>query len=289
MRIPGSILIAGFVVLLFAGPSASAKDNDIVLLQGDVVKLQQTVQKLQDAVDAKNAAMISQMEKIADSVNNISLNMQKMTEQVNTLHTDNTAANTAAAAGVTRMVTLTSELLGPVDKQLADLQKSVGTTNEAVTSINTQMRFLTEQAMKPTTSNAPSCKDLKQDADRSYASNYFEDAVTGYRAFMSQCMADPKAAEVQYQIADALFNMKKFDQAVTDYDIFLNNFPVNDKSSSALLRKGLAYMELKNTAEAKAAFTRVTKEFPNTSQATTAKSKLQELNAAPAGRGGRGN
>ena len=95
MKIPGSILIAGIVVLLISSPSASAKDNDIVLLQGDVVKLQQTVQKLQDAVDAKNAAMISQMEKIADSVNNISLNMQKMSDQLNTLHTDNTAANAA--------------------------------------------------------------------------------------------------------------------------------------------------------------------------------------------------
>jgi TolA-binding protein len=228
------------------------------------------------------------MEKIADAVNNISVSMQKMADQLATIHTDNTATNAAAAASVTRMITVTSELVGPLNRQIADLQKSVSTTNEAVTSINTQMKTLTEQLMKPTTSTAPSCKDLKQDADKSYASNYLEDAVTGYRAFMADCKSDPKAAEVQYQIADSLFSLKKYDQAVLDYDIFLNNYPVNDKTSSALLRKGSAYVELKNIAEARAAFTRVTKEFPNTSQATTAASKLKELATAPPPRGGSG-
>jgi TolA-binding protein len=287
MKIPSTILVAGIVVLLFSGPSASAKDNDIVLLQGDIVKLQQTVQKLQDSVDAKNATMTSQMEKIADAVNNISLSMQKMADQIGTIHTDNTAAATASAASVTRMITLTGELLGPLTSQIADLQKSVKTTNETVTSVNTQMKTLTDMAMKATTST-PNCKELKQDADQSYNSNYLDDAVTGYRQFMSQCLSDPRASEVQYQIADSLFNLKKYDQAVLDYDIFLNNYPVNDKTPSALLRKGSAYVELKNTTEAKAAFTRVTKEFPNTSQAATAASKLKELAAAPAGRGGRG-
>jgi len=289
MKIPSAILAAGVIVLLFSGPSASAKDNDIVLLQGDVVKLQQTVQKLQDSVDAKNATMTSQMEKIADAVNNISVSMQKMAEQLGTIHTDNTATNAAAAAGVTRMITLTSELVGPLNRQITDLQKSMSATNETVTSINTQMKTLTDQLIqKSSTSTSPSCKDLKQDADRSYASNYLDDAVTGYRAFMADCKTDPKAAEVQYQIADSLFSLKKYDQAVLDYDIFLNNYPVNDKTPSALLRKGSAYVELKNITEARAAFTRVTKEFPNTSQATTAASKLKELATAPPARGGSG-
>jgi hypothetical protein len=58
------------------------------------------------------------MEKIADSVNNISLNMQKDDRTGSTRCTPTTRLhNAAAAAGVTRMVTLTSELLGPVNKR----------------------------------------------------------------------------------------------------------------------------------------------------------------------------
>jgi len=156
-----------------------------------------------------------------------------------------------------------------------------------------QAKALSDQliALKSGSEALPTCKDLKQVADRSANSGYWDDAVSGYRDFLSNpsCASDPKLSEVQFSIAESYFGWKKFDLAVQEYDIFLQKFPPNDKTASALLRKGLAYMELKNTAEAKAAFTRVTREFPNTSQATTAASKLRELNAAPAGRGGRGN
>ena len=92
MKIPGTILTAGVLVLLLSGPSASAADKDIVLLQGDVVQLKLTVQKLSDAVEAKNATMISQMEKIADAVNNLSSSMQKIADQLGTIRTENSAA-----------------------------------------------------------------------------------------------------------------------------------------------------------------------------------------------------
>jgi TolA-binding protein len=172
---------------------------------------------------------------------------------------------------------------------LGELRKSVDDLKDGQAAIRSQEKSLADQiiAAKSTTELLPTCKDFKQDADRNANSGYFDDAISGYREFISKCASDPKAAEVQYSIADTYYNLKKFDQAVTDYDIFLTKYPPSDKTASALLRKGLAHAEQKQTPEARAAFTRVTKEFPGTPEAATAATKMKELNA-PAGRGARG-
>jgi TolA-binding protein len=279
MKIPSTILITGFLVLLLTGP-ASAADKDVLQLQLDVAKLQRTVQALQDSVDAKNSSMLQQMGKIADQVNNLSDNMRKVTDLVGTMKSD-TAASLAKSANDTR------DTLVPL---INELRKSIDDLKEGQTAIRTQTKSLNDQiiAMKSTSSPLPTCKDSKQEADRSFNSNYLEDAISGYREFLSMCASDPKAAEVRFQIAESFFNLKKFDQAVTEYDNFLQNYPPNDKTASALLRKGLAHAELKQTTEARAAFTRVTTEFKGTQEATIAATKIRELGPAAAGRGARG-
>lgn len=286
MKISRTILVACIALLLISGP-ASAKDNDIIQLQADVLKLQQTVQKLQDSVDAKNALVVSQVEKIADQVNNLGPTLKAINDLVGTIRTDN-----ATAAGTSvKSVTDTRDALVPL---ITDIQKSVGGLKESVTGLNNQMKSLSEQvaSMKPASEPLPTCKDYKQGADRSFNSNYLDDAVSGYRDFLKNCAGDARAPEVQFQVAESYYLMKKFDQAVTEYDIFLQKNPSNDKTASALLRKGLAHLELKQTPEAKKALTSVTTDFPGTPEAASAAAKLKELGAAapaPApGRGGRG-
>src|SRR6185295_5321792 len=172
-----------------------------------------------------------------------------------------------------------------------ELRKSIDQLKEIQNANLAQTRTLSDQvmAMKSTSTPLPTCKDVKQRGDGSYFSGYYDDAVSDYREFMNTCKSDPKAPEVQYNIADAFYQLKKFDQAILDYDIFLNNYPGHDKTASALLRKGQAHAELKQDADARAAYTRVITEFKGSSEAATAAAKIRELGPAPAGRGGRGN
>src|SRR5262249_28018978 len=130
-----------------------------------------------------------------------------------------------------------------------------------------------------------------QNADGSKLSAYYDDAISGYRDFLSnpKCMGDPQAGDVQFNIADIYYDQKKWDQAIVDYDVFLKNYPGHDKTASALLRKGVAQAELKQP-EAKDTLTRVTKEFKGTSEADAAAAKLKTLSPTATGnRGSRGN
>lgn len=286
MKIPGTIFMASLVVMLLAGGSASAEDKDIIRLQSDVVNLQGTIKLLQESLDARNAAMASQIAKMADQMNNMSISMQKISDQVTTMKTENGAANAALLAGVGKTVADTQSVLVPA---LNELRRGIEDLKQGQ---QVQAKALSDQliSLKSGSEALPTCKDLKQVADRSANSGYWDDAVSGYRDFLTNatCANDPKLPEVQFSIAESYFGWKKFDLAVQEYDIFLQKFPPNDKTASALLRKGLAHAELKQTTDARAALTRVTKEFPGTGEAANAAAKLKELGTAPAPAAGRG-
>ena len=286
MKIPGTILSASLMVVLLAGGAASAEDKDIIRLQSDVVNLQSTVKLLQESLEAKNAATAAQINKMADQINIMSATVLKMSEQVTAIKTETGTANAALMAGSAKTVADTQNVVMPA---LAELRKGIEDLKEGQ---RIQSKTISDQliSLKSTSEPLPGCKDLKQIADRSANSGYLDDAVAGYRDFLTNpaCAADPKLLDVQFGIAEAFFNWKKFDQAVQEYDIFLQKFPANDKTASALLRKGLAHAELKQVTEARAALTRVTKEYPGTGEAVNATAKLKELAAPAAGRGPKG-
>jgi len=286
MKITGTILVATLVAVLLAGGSVSAEDKDIIRLQSDVVNLQGTVKLLQESLEARNSATAAQIAKMADQINNMSATVLKMSEQVSAIKTENGTANAALLAGSAKTVADTQNVVMPA---LTEIRKGLEELKEGQ---RLQAKTISDQliSMKSASEPLPGCKDLKQLADRSANSGYLDDAVSGYREFLTNpsCATDPKLLDVQFGIAEAYFNWKKFDLAVQEYDIFLQKFPANDKTASALLRKGLAHAELKQVTEAKAALTRVTKEFPGTGESANATAKLKELAAPAAGRGARG-
>jgi TolA-binding protein len=277
------------MVMLLTGGSASAEDKDIIRLQSDVVNLQGTIKLLQESLDAKNATIASQVAKMADQMNNITLSLQKMSDQVTAMTAANSAANTALLAGVGKGVADTQAAMVPT---LNELKRGIEDLKQGQ---QLQAKAISDQliSLKSGSQALPTCKDLKEVADRSANSGYWDDAVSGYRDFLTNpsCANDPKLMDVQFSVAESYFSWKKFDLAVQEYDIFLQKFPPNDKTASALLRKGLAHAELKQITEARAALTRVTKEFPGTGEAANAAAKLKELGTAPApaapGRGAR--
>jgi len=213
--------------------------------------------------------------------------MQKMSEQVTAIKTDSGTANAALLAATAKSATDTQTVVMPA---LTELRKGIDELKEGQ---RIQTKTMSDQliSIKSTSEPLPTCKDLKQVGDRSANSGYLDDAVSGYRDFLTNpsCANDPKLLDVQYSIAETYFNWKKFDQAVQEYDIFLQKFPANDKTASALLRKGLAHAELKEVTEARLALTRVTKEYPGTGEAANAAAKIKEMTpAAATGRGARG-
>jgi len=298
VKIPATILTASILAILISssfvsGRSPAATDKDILQLQNDVVKLQQTVQTLQTSVDDKNAMVVARMDKIADQVNIFSDGLKKITDLLGSIQTNTAASASAASANSSaKTATETRDALLPT---LNEIAKGLGELKENQNGLRLQLKNLGDQVVALKTSNepaAPGCKQIKQNADSSRYSAYYDDAISGYRDFLSnpKCMGDPQAGDVQFGIADIYYDQKKWDQAITDYDIFLKNYPGHDRTVSALLRKGLALAEQKQPKEAREILTRVTIEFKGTNEAAAATEAIKKLGPAAAGnRGSRGN
>src|SRR3954463_5824336 len=177
MKISGTIFLASLMVMLVAGGSASAEDKDIIRLQSDVVNLQGTVKLLQESIEAKNAVIASQVAKMADQMNNITLSLQKMSDQVTAMTAANSAANTALLAGMGKGVADTQAALVPA---LTEIKRGIDDLKQGQ---QLQAKALSDQliSLKSGSEALPTCKDLKQVADRSANSGYWDDAVSGYR------------------------------------------------------------------------------------------------------------
>src|SRR5438270_3647266 len=93
----------------------------------------------------------------------------------------------------------------------------------------------------------------------------------------------PRAPEAHLRMGDALAGQKKYELAETEYDIVLQKYPESDTSRAALLKKGLALAE-HDTPQAITTLNEVVKKFPNTSEASSAQTKLRELQPASARR-----
>jgi len=79
--------IAGLLIAL--AQSRLSQNKDMLQLQRDMIYLQQSVKQLQTTIDQNNAAIKGLVEKMADQVNTLAGGMQKISQSVDGLRTQN--------------------------------------------------------------------------------------------------------------------------------------------------------------------------------------------------------
>ena len=260
MKIQTKLLTAALLIILGAGP-AYPQNKEILQLTADMITLQEQMKQLQTALDQNNAVMKGLVEKVADQVNTLSGGMQKITQNVDSLKTQDDKT-----AGEFRVI------LTNLNTNVADLQ-------EGLSAVRAQVKSLSEQitTIKTTAEPLAGPEDIWRSAQLDFITGNYDLAISGYKEFISRFANHPNVPEAQLGIADALFNQKKYEMAVIEYDLFLQNFPEHDKSRAALYKKGLALAEQNQPQQALDTLSKVVKQFPNTSEATNAQAKMREL------------
>jgi tol-pal system protein YbgF len=257
------LFMTAMLVALAAGP-AYPQNKDILQLQADMITVQQRMNQLQTTVDRDNALMKGLMEKMADQVNTLTGSMQKITQSMDSLKSQNDAT--------------VRELRTP----LANLNSAIKDMEESLSAARAQINSITREITTLKTAPEPlaGVDDLWRQGMTDYNVGNWDLAVSGLQEFLSKYPNDPRAAEGQLKIGDAYDAMKKYDLAITQYDIVLQKYPDSDKTRSALLKKGLAQAEANQPQAAISTLNDVVKKFPGTSEAGTAQAKIKELQPA---------
>ena len=111
-----------------------------------------------------------------------------------------------------------------------------------------------------------SLKDLK-----------YADAATQFSTFVDQYPNSEYADNAQYWLGESYYVTRNYDIALEAFQGLLATYPDSPKVADGLLKIGYTHYELKQWDQARAALTQVQEQYPNTTLARLAGSRLRSM------------
>jgi TolA-binding protein len=120
-------------------------------------------------------------------------------------------------------------------------------------------------------------------ADVAYEARDFSTARALYRAFVSRHATDARADDAQYRVGQSYLLEDRPATALGELRRILSDFASGDQVPAALLAMGDAFYRLHECDSARTAFETLQRAHPRSPQAADARTRLRDLQRAPAG------
>jgi tol-pal system protein YbgF len=181
-------------------------------------------------------------------------------------------------------ITATNSDLDRLNSRLEETDETLRRVREAVADKTTAR-------LSPQPSSIPERprEDPPGAAEAAYAegtSNFrkreYGQAVLDFLDVVTKHPAHPLASTAQYWIAEAYYVQKDYRQALVEFQRVVEWGPPNSKAADALLKAGLCYRNLRETARAQETWRRLLRDFPQSPAADQARTLL--AGKGPAGR-----
>jgi TolA-binding protein len=215
-------------------------------------------------VDSKGAKTLQLVEQIYDKFVVLDNNVQKLSEAVSSIRTDN-----EKAAGDLHQVRLVVD----------NLKKDVTALGEGLTSLGSQVRSVSDKvtSLNTTVEAAPTAGELFQQAYSDYSAGFYDLAIPQFKEMSIQYPADSRAPQALIYIGKSHSALRQFDMALVAFDEALQKYPTSDKTCTALWEKGQTLIAIKNVPDAKTTLQQVVQQCPNTAEAGNASGALKGL------------
>ena len=102
-------------------------------------------------------------------------------------------------------------------------------------------------------------------------------ARQGFAAFLRDYQNSELSPNARYWLGESHYGKKDYRQAIDSYDRVELDFPQSEKVPAAILKKGYAYLAMKDKKRATSAFKQVVTLYPRTPEAGKASDKLSQL------------
>jgi len=102
-------------------------------------------------------------------------------------------------------------------------------------------------------------------------------AIEGFRTYLQYYPDTELSDNAQYWIGESYYALEDYPAAASALQGLVDRYPKGDKMPSALLKLGEAHERLGDTAQAKAAFERLTKDFSKTEEARLARDRIAAM------------
>ena len=300
MRMTVSLLIIAIVATPALAPGQ--KKEDIVSLQRDVAQLEDQVRQLQKSQDEKLDVLKRMVQEALDASSTNAATLTKLQRSVtDTLSGALNDQKKAIEPLADRLVDVrtkanqTSDDVGTLRENMADLQRRVNAMDSKLGDILTQLRLLTQPPTPPpsataapgnTTPSGPptgfSCTLSYQEARSDYSGGRDELAMQGFVNMVKYCPDDSNAPTAQYYIGMLYDRVRQYDQAAEAFDRVVEQFSKNPRTCESMYRKGDELRKAKHPTDAAAALNDYIKSCPGDERLAAARSDLRSLGMAPA-------
>ncbi len=148
-----------------------------------------------------------------------------------------------------------------------------------VTTENKTAKAEPAAANVETTDKKPptSAEELYGKAFQLFRAGQFESARGEFASYLKLYPKTDLTDNAQFWLGECYYAEKSYREAIAAYEKTIQEYPKSEKVSSALLKQGMAFLELGDKTAAKILLKKVVKGHPNSNQAKIAQSKLARI------------
>ncbi|MEZ2345886.1 tetratricopeptide repeat protein [Terriglobus sp. RCC_193] len=302
--VPATLALAA---VLFTAPTpAFAANKEMVELQTQVRALQDAIARLQQSNDERMGVMKDLIQQTTDAVNKMAQNMDGVQRQMRA-QSEGTGKNVEQLSG--QMQSLNDSLdelkarLGRIEKNIGDVQSqqqsisskmdsggvagggapmttdtpSSGNAPAPIVRNGKPSAAIPAAPALPTAPSAPPVEDLYRTAFSDYNGAKYTLASAEFNDVIKYYPDSNLAGNAYFYLGEIDYKAGRFSAAAKNYDKVAEQYPGNPKTAVSQLRKGESLLALKQTDAGVRELRSLIQRYPNTQEATAARSKLNAL------------
>ncbi|MFZ5788766.1 MAG: tol-pal system protein YbgF [Acidobacteriota bacterium] len=258
------------IVVLALAATACVSTGDIDLLHREITDVSRQVEELgrqssgKDDVKAISQKMADANAQVLKSNADIQLELQQLRDQIESLQANLEVTNQ-------RLEALSNELAATRDR----LSAPVGTSDPTAAGLASGAGV--GAAGTATAQRASEPAQLYGAAYEDYLRANFDLAIQGFSEYARRYPGTDLADNALYWVGECHYSKRQFKEAIAAFTDLLNTYKTSDKAAAALLKKGLAFLELQDRSQAVINLQYVLYEHPGSKEAELARAKLASL------------
>ena len=255
--------------VLAVGVVGCVSSGDITLLHREITDVSRQVENLgrqssgKEDLNALSRKLADQNSQVLKSNADIQVELQQLRDQIQALQSNLDATNQRLAA-------LSGELAATRERLASGPAAAAAAPGTAVPAAPNPAG-----SRPPTQSTEPA--QLYNSAYEDYLRGNFDLAIQGFSEYTKRYPTTDLAANATYWIGECFYSKKQYKDAIDAFTGLLNTYKTSDKAGAALLKKGLAYIELGDRSQAVINLQYVIYEHPGSKEAELARSRLAAL------------
>lgn len=278
-------VLAGMIVGSLMGPRpVVGVSREMIDLQRDVTTLLQGQKDMSTQITTDNTVIKTLLGQSNDNVNKLSGTMGVLQKSVQDVQANSGARLDTMSTQVQGLSDNLEEIksrLGKLNQQLVDLQNAVQSLDAKIPAA-TPPTTAPGATTTPTAGSspmpaAPPADILYSNGLRDITSGKYDLARQEFLDYLKYYGTTDLAGNAQFYLGEVAYAQKQYDQAVSEYDKVVVNYPKNGKVAPALLKKGMAHLELGQKTSGIRDLREVAKRYPGTDEERRARAKLKEL------------